>query len=44
MVLCLQPMGAEGEAGDNVRANIKETQKQVFNHVFDPSDAQRVKS
>ena len=37
-------MGAEGEAGDNVRANIKETQKQVFNHVFDPSDAQRVKS
>ena len=34
-------MGAEGEAaaGDNVRANIKETQKQVFNHVFDPSDA-----
>ena len=30
-------MGPEGE--DNVKANIKETQKQVFNHVFDPSDA-----
>ena len=32
-------MGPEGEAQDNVKANIKETQKQVFNHVFDPSDA-----
>ena len=35
----MQAMGTEGEADDNVRANIKETQKQVFNHVFDPADA-----
>ena len=26
-------------AGDNVSANIKATQKQVFSHVFDPADA-----
>ena len=32
----VQPME---EADDSVKANIKETQKQVFNHVFDPSDA-----
>ena len=31
-------MGPE-EAPDNVKANIKETQKQVFNHVFDPSES-----
>ena len=31
-----QPME---EANDSVKANIKKTQKQVFNHVFDPSDA-----